>query len=140
MLDASLKSIQMICGGLDLSITRVKRQLPMQNLASVSLLGTYPDKSDADLAEEVKKELQSWFGDSVTDWQLLRNYRIPYAQPNQARDFLHLHILNSSKCEPATLASCICFMSRSLQSFAQLRIGHLLLFSTFWRGSNIHRF
>ncbi len=50
----------------------------------MSTIGAFEGRSDESLAEEVKTELQAWFGDSVAEWKLLRNYRIPYAQPNQA--------------------------------------------------------
>lgn len=40
--------------------------------------------SDAQLAHAVKAELGQWFGsDEVSGWQLMRVYRIPFAQPNQ---------------------------------------------------------
>ena len=55
----------------------------VQALVSVSTIGSFEGRSDSSLAEEVKAELEPWFGTSVRDWQLLRNYRIPYAQPNQ---------------------------------------------------------
>jgi hypothetical protein len=51
---------------------------------SVSTIGTLPSMTDAQLAEAVKAELGQWFGqDEVGSWQLLRVYRIPFAQPNQ---------------------------------------------------------
>ena len=56
----------------------------MQALVSVSTVGTYEDQSDQQLASTVQAELEEWFGPSVREWQLLRNYRIPFAQPNQA--------------------------------------------------------
>ena len=56
----------------------------MQALVSVSTVGTYEDQSDQQLASTVKAELEPWFGPYVRDWKLLRNYRIPFAQPNQA--------------------------------------------------------
>ena len=51
---------------------------------SVSTVGTYEEQSDQQLASTVKAELEPWFGPSVQEWKLLRNYRIPFAQPNQA--------------------------------------------------------
>eukprot|EP00884_Botryococcus_braunii_P017120 jgi/Botrbrau1/4091/Bobra.152_3s0041.2 len=57
-----------------------------QTLVSVSTIGTFPNLGDENLANVVKRELALWFGSaSVDDWELLRVYRIPYAQPNQAR-------------------------------------------------------
>lgn len=51
---------------------------------SVSTIGTQSRLSEAELAEEVKRELGAWFGrDQVAAWKLLRSYRIPFAQPNQ---------------------------------------------------------
>lgn len=56
----------------------------MQALVSLSTIGTQPSMSDAELAEKCKAEMAEWFGaDEVSSWQLLRVYRIPYAQPNQ---------------------------------------------------------
>lgn len=53
-------------------------------LVSVSTIGTYDNLSDEELERDVKEELTGWFGGTVQDWKLLRNYRIPFAQPNQA--------------------------------------------------------
>ena len=56
----------------------------MQALVSLSTIGTQPGMSDAELAEKCKAEMAHWFGaDEVSSWQLLRVYRIPFAQPNQ---------------------------------------------------------
>ena len=53
-------------------------------LVSASTVGTFPDLSDAELAERVRGELGGWFGAAETaGWELLRVYRIPYSQPNQ---------------------------------------------------------
>ncbi|KAJ6754301.1 FAD/NAD(P)-BINDING OXIDOREDUCTASE FAMILY PROTEIN [Salix purpurea] len=53
-------------------------------LVSVSLIGLFDDRSDADLIDEVILELSGWFGGSVVgSWKHLRTYRIGYAQPNQ---------------------------------------------------------
>ncbi|KAL2651337.1 hypothetical protein R1flu_019465 [Riccia fluitans] len=55
-----------------------------KTLISVSLIGTHDEKSDADLEAIVRDELSEWFGRSfVESWKHLRNYRIPFAQPNQ---------------------------------------------------------
>lgn len=56
----------------------------MQALVSLSTIGTHPDLSDSELADKCKAEMAEWFGqDKVASWQLLRVYRIPFAQPNQ---------------------------------------------------------
>jgi len=58
---------------------------PGQTLVSVSTVGTCDEMDDGALAAAVKAHLGSWFGQSYVDsWSLLRVYRIPYAQPNQA--------------------------------------------------------
>ena len=59
-----------------------------KTLVSVSLVGVESnnddDWGDDVLADEVKRELESWFGPAfVQSWTFLRCYRIPYAQPNQ---------------------------------------------------------
>jgi hypothetical protein len=51
------------------------------------LAGTFERESDDALAASVKAELAVWFGgDEVAAWQLLRVYRIPFAQPCQVMD------------------------------------------------------
>lgn len=53
-------------------------------LVSVSLIGScYEEWSDEDLAAEVKKEMEGWFGEEVREWRHLRSYRIGFAQPDQ---------------------------------------------------------
>jgi hypothetical protein len=54
-----------------------------QTLVSVSTIGTFPNLPDENLANVVRRELQQWFGSSAEAWELLRVYRIPFAQPNQ---------------------------------------------------------
>lgn len=57
---------------------------PGKALVSVSLIGSFEDRSDDDLAAEVIRELSGWFGESlVMSWRHLRTYRIQFAQPNQ---------------------------------------------------------
>ena len=57
----------------------------VQTLVSVSTLGILDGMSDEQLAAAAKAELAQWFGAAETDtWELLRVYRIPFAQPNQA--------------------------------------------------------
>lgn len=57
----------------------------MQHLASVSIIGTQDDKSDEQLSSAVHTEMEQWFGSNqVADWQLLKVYRVAFAQPNQA--------------------------------------------------------
>ncbi|EPS69329.1 hypothetical protein M569_05435, partial [Genlisea aurea] len=58
---------------------------PGKALVSVSLIGSYPDVEDEELADRVLNELGCWFGDeAVSSWSLLKIYRIDYAQPNQS--------------------------------------------------------
>lgn len=51
-------------------------------LISVSLKGTH-NSDDQQLADNVKQELQTWYGESVNDWSFLKRYHIPYALPEQ---------------------------------------------------------
>ena len=53
-------------------------------LISVSYNGI-PDIDDTTLAENMKTELKQWYGNQVTDWKLLKTYRINYALPNQEK-------------------------------------------------------
>ncbi|KAK9836272.1 hypothetical protein WJX81_001340 [Elliptochloris bilobata] len=58
---------------------------PGQALVSVSTIGTRQELDDEALAAAAQRELAPWFGaGEVAAWQLLRVYRIPFAQPNQA--------------------------------------------------------
>ncbi|XP_015645661.2 15-cis-phytoene desaturase, chloroplastic/chromoplastic [Oryza sativa Japonica Group] len=57
---------------------------PGRSLVSVSLVGSFAGRSDADLAGEVVTELAGWFGaGEVASWTHLRTYRIGFAQPDQ---------------------------------------------------------
>ncbi|KAL1193883.1 15-cis-phytoene desaturase, chloroplastic/chromoplastic [Cardamine amara subsp. amara] len=57
---------------------------PGKALVSVSLIGSFEDRSDDDLAAEVLRELSGWFSESsVMSWRHLKTYRIQFAQPNQ---------------------------------------------------------
>ncbi len=57
-----------------------------QALVSLSTIGTQPGMSDDELAEKCKAEMAQWFGaEEVASWQLLRIYRIPFAQPDQVQ-------------------------------------------------------
>ena len=53
-----------------------------ESLISVSLLGSRPP--GVGLEDEVRAELQSWFGDSVFGWRHLRTYSLPHALPLQS--------------------------------------------------------
>lgn len=53
---------------------------PGKSLISVSVLGL-PERSG--LAESIQYELESWFGEEVRSWELLRIDRIPHALPEQ---------------------------------------------------------
>ncbi len=72
---------------------------PAQALVSVSTIGTRPELDDEALAGAVQRELGAWFGaGDVASWQLLRVYRVPFAQPNQVRQ---LHALDFIKRDKA---------------------------------------
>ena len=51
-------------------------------LISISYNGI-PTIDDATLAENMKKELQQWYGEKVNSWKMLKAYRIEYALPMQ---------------------------------------------------------
>lgn len=51
-------------------------------LVSVSYNGLAP-VTDFELAENMKKELEQWYGKQVQDWKLIKTYRIDYALPIQ---------------------------------------------------------
>lgn len=54
-------------------------------LVSVSTVGVCGELSDDELASEIVRELQGWFGDEeVKSWKHLRTYRIGFAQPDQS--------------------------------------------------------
>ncbi len=53
-----------------------------KKLISVSYNGI-PDIDDETLAQNIKTELEIWYGNQVQDWKLLKVYRIKYALPNQ---------------------------------------------------------
>ena len=60
--------------------------LLLQHLVSLSTIGIHSELSDDQLASQAKQQMAEWFGAQlVDDWQLLRVYRIPYAQPPQVR-------------------------------------------------------
>ncbi|CAI5521140.1 unnamed protein product [Closterium sp. Naga37s-1] len=57
---------------------------PGKTLVSVSLVGTYEDRTEAELEARVRTELAGWFRkEEVEAWKMLRAYRIPFAQPGQ---------------------------------------------------------
>ena len=53
---------------------------PGQSLISVSVLGAHEDQQR--LVEQVRDQLNDWFGPIVTTWRHLRTYSIPYALPS----------------------------------------------------------
>ncbi len=55
---------------------------PGRHLVAVSVLGT-PTTSDDMLAASIRKQMVSWFGSTVNDWDHLRTYHIAHAQPSQ---------------------------------------------------------
>jgi protoporphyrinogen oxidase len=65
-------------------------------LLSVSINGIL-DEKDTKVEENIKKDLENWFGEQVYHWKFLKSYRIPYALPNQEKvydtiDVSHLKI------------------------------------------------
>ncbi|GJP33978.1 hypothetical protein CLOM_g18464 [Closterium sp. NIES-68] len=57
---------------------------PGKTLVSVSLVGAYEGRTEAELEARVRTELAGWFGkEEVETWKMLRVYRIPFAQPGQ---------------------------------------------------------
>jgi protoporphyrinogen oxidase len=65
-------------------------------LLSVSINGIL-DENDTKAEENIKKDLENWFGEQVYHWKFLKSYRIPYALPNQEKvydtiDVSHLKI------------------------------------------------
>jgi phytoene dehydrogenase-like protein len=55
---------------------------PGKVLVSVSYNGL-ADVEDLELAENMKKELEQWYGKQVQDWTMIKTYRINYALPIQ---------------------------------------------------------
>ncbi len=54
-----------------------------QSLVGVVVLGI-PDATNADLVEQVRRQLSDWFGAPARSWRHLRTYRIPHALPDQS--------------------------------------------------------
>jgi predicted NAD/FAD-dependent oxidoreductase len=54
---------------------------PGRSLVSVSLVG-HSNEADEAIEREVRGQLEEWFGTQVTDWRLLRLYRIRQALPD----------------------------------------------------------
>lgn len=55
---------------------------PEKVLISISYNGIAPIE-DFELAENIKKELEQWYGKQVQDWKMIKTYRIDYALPIQ---------------------------------------------------------
>jgi protoporphyrinogen oxidase len=55
---------------------------PGSALVSVSVVGV-PDEGDVALDAAVRSQLRGWYGTLVDSWELVRTYRIPWAQPRQ---------------------------------------------------------
>jgi protoporphyrinogen oxidase len=55
---------------------------PGKVLVSVSYNGLAPIE-DFELAKNMKKELEQWYGKQVQDWKMIKTYRIDYALPIQ---------------------------------------------------------
>lgn len=56
-----------------------------KSLASVTVIGSDDVRklSDNEIETAIRKQLVDWWGSTVEDWEFLRMYRIPYAQPAQ---------------------------------------------------------
>ena len=52
-----------------------------RSLISVTVLGA--SYEEPQLQQQVRNQLQDWFGPDVQSWRHLRNYVIPYALPRQ---------------------------------------------------------
>lgn len=65
-------------------MTNISKKYAPENkvLIAVSLNGI-PTIDNETLAENMKTELQYWYGSQVDDWKMLKTYRINYALPNQ---------------------------------------------------------
>ena len=65
-------------------VSNISEQYAPKNkvLIAVSLNGI-TDVSDEILAQNIKGELNSWYGNQVNGWRMLKTYRINYALPNQ---------------------------------------------------------
>jgi phytoene dehydrogenase-like protein len=59
-----------------------------KSLISVTVLGCFQDRDR--LQDQVKTQLEEWFGNDVHSWQHLRTYSIPYALPDQSPPALSL--------------------------------------------------
>lgn len=57
-----------------------------RHLISATVLGT-DDVQEELLADRIRANARKWYGDSVDDWEFLRLYRIPHAQPTQEPGF-----------------------------------------------------
>jgi phytoene dehydrogenase-like protein len=55
-----------------------------KSLISVSCNGM-SELTDAELSVKIKKELEPWFGNEVTNWTLLKTYKVGYALPKLKR-------------------------------------------------------
>ena len=65
-------------------MTNISKKYAPENkvLIAVSLNGI-PEINDETLAENMKTELKTWYGNQVNDWKMIKTYRIKYALPNQ---------------------------------------------------------
>ena len=65
-------------------MTNISKKYAPENkvLIAVSLNGIL-EINDETLAENMKTELKTWYGNQVNDWKMIKTYRIKYALPNQ---------------------------------------------------------
>lgn len=87
----------------------------------MSTIGAFEGRPDEDLAGEVKAELEQWFGKDVRKWELLRNYRIPYAQPNQVQFTLTLALGNPPESHGGDLQNAVLKSIKALPMFPRQR-------------------
>ena len=66
-------------------------------------MGTHSGVADAELDKQIKAELQQWFGPAAADYELLRIYHIPFAQPNQVGS---LYVFKAREMCPLLTAVC----------------------------------
>jgi phytoene dehydrogenase-like protein len=65
-------------------MTNVSKKYAPENkvVIAVSVNGN-PAIDDVTLAQNMKSELKTWYGNQVEDWKMIKTYRINYALPNQ---------------------------------------------------------
>jgi phytoene dehydrogenase-like protein len=54
-----------------------------KHLVSVSVVASHATENDSALISAIRKQATAWFGAEVSNWNHLRTYHIPHAQPSQ---------------------------------------------------------